>query len=88
MAIVITFLLGIGNFALHRAVMDSGHPMLGKMPWFYHALGGRFTMIVEFMLLFAALMFAADGVVSGPIAYVVYSVLNSFSAYLILTDRV
>jgi len=40
------------------------------------------------MLLFAALMFAADGVVSGPIAYVVYSVLNSFSAYLILTDRV
>lgn len=88
MAILITFLLGIGNFALHHAVMDSGHPLLGKMPWFYHALGGRFTMIVEFMLLFAALMFAADDVVSGPIAYVIYSVLNSFSAYLILTNKV
>lgn len=88
MAILITFLLGIGNFALHHAVMDSGHPLLGKMPWFYHALGGRFTMVVEFMLLFAALMFAADDVVSGPIAYVIYSVLNSFSAYLILTNKV
>ena len=88
MAILITFLLGICNFALHHAIMDSGHTLLGKMPWFYHALGGRFTMIVEFMLLFAALMFAADDVVSGPIAYVIYSVLNSFSAYLILTNKV
>lgn len=88
MAILITFLLGICNFALHHAVMDSGHPLLGKMPWFYHALSGRFTMIVEFMLLFGALMFAAENVVVGPIAYVIYSVLNSFSAYLILTNRV
>lgn len=88
MAILITFLLGIGNFALHRAVMDSGHPLLGRMPWFIHALNGRFTMAVEFLLLFAALMSAAQDNVSGPIAYVVYSVLNSFSAWLILTDRV
>lgn len=88
MAILITFLLGIGNFALHRAVMECGHPLLGRMPWFYHALGGRFTMVIEFMLLFAALMFAAQGNVSGPIAYVFYSVLNSFSAYLILTNKV
>ncbi|ABD27758.1 hypothetical protein Saro_3323 [Novosphingobium aromaticivorans DSM 12444] len=88
MAILITFLLGVGNFALHRAVMASGHPLLGRMPWFVHALGGRFTMAVEFLLLLAALLFAAEGNVSGPIAYVIYSVLNSFSAWLILTDRV
>ncbi|MDT0506620.1 hypothetical protein [Novosphingobium sp. MMS21-SN21R] len=88
MPILITFLLGVGNFALHRAVMDSGHPMLGRMPRFVHLLGGRFTMVMEFLLLVAALLFAAEGNVSGPIAYVVYSVLNSFSAWLILTDRV
>lgn len=88
MALVITFLLGIGNFALHHAVMASGHPLLGRMPWFAHALGGRFTLVVEFLLLFAALMFAAEGNTTGPIAYVIYSVLNSFSAWLILTDRV
>lgn len=88
MAILITFILGIGNFALNRALIDSGHPLLGKMPWFYHALGGRFTLLIEFILLFAALMFADQNIVSGPIAYVIYSVLNSFSAYLILTDKV
>ncbi len=88
MAILITFLLGVFNFALHRAVMDSGHALLGRMPWLAHSLGGRLTFIVEFVLLLAALLFAADNNVSGPIAYVVYSVLNSFSAWLILTDRV
>lgn len=88
MTILITFLLGIGNFALQRAVMDSGHPLIGRMPWFIHALGGRFTLVVEFLLLVAALLFAAEGSVGGPIAYVIYSVLNSFSAWLILTDRV
>lgn len=88
MAILITFLLGVGNFALHHAVMASGHPMLGRVPWLAHSLGGRVTLVVEFLLLFAALMFASEGNAGGPIAYVVYSVLNSFSAWLILTDRV
>ncbi len=88
MAILITFLLGIGNFALHRAVMDSGHPLLARLPWMVHALGGRFTLMLEFLLLLGALLFASEGVVSGPIAYVIYSMLNSFSAWLILTDRV
>lgn len=88
MPILITFLLGVGNFALHRAVMDSGHPLLGRMPGFVHLLGGRITLILEFLLLVAALTFATEGNVSGPIAYVIYSVLNSFSAWLILTDRV
>lgn len=88
MALLITFLLGVGNFALHRAVLESGHPLLGRVPWYIHGLSGRFTLAVEFMLLFAALLFAAQGDIAGPIAYVIYSVLNSFSAWLILTGRV
>lgn len=88
MAILITFLLGIGNFALHRAVMDSGHPLLGRMPWMTQGFGSRFTMAVEFLLLVGAMLFASENMVGGPIAYVVYSMLNSFSAWLILTDRV
>ena len=88
LAILITFLLGIGNFTLHKAVMDSGHPMLGRMPWFYHALGGRFSLIVEFLMLLAALLFVAEGSFGAGVAYIVYSMLNSFSAWLILTGRV
>lgn len=88
MGLVITFLLGIGNFTLHKAVMESGHPLLGRMPWFYHALGGRFSLIVEFLMLLAALLFVAQGVLVAGMIYIVYSMLNSFSAWLILTDRV
>lgn len=88
MMILVTFLFGIANFALHRAVMDSGHPLIGRMPWFYHALGGRFTLIVEYLLLLAALLFAAEGALSGPVSYAIYTVLNGVSAWLILTGRV
>ena len=87
LAILVTFLLGIGNFTLHKAVMDSGHPMLGRMPWFYHALGGNFSLVVEFLMLLAALLFVAQDYFGAAIAYVVYSMLNSFSAWLILTGR-
>lgn len=87
MAIIITFLLGIGNFALQRAVLDSGHPVLVQLPWFTAGLGARFTLAVEFALLVAALLLASEGATWGPITYVVYSMLNSFSAWLILTHR-
>lgn len=88
LAILVTFLLGVGNFALHKAVMESGHPLLGRMPWFYHAMGGNFSLAVEFLMLLAALLFVAQESLAVAIAYVVYSMLNSFSAWLILTGRV
>ena len=88
MAILVTFLLGIGNFTLQKAVMESGHPLLGKLPWFYHALGRQFSLSVEFLMLLAALLFVAEGHVGAAIAYIVYSLINSFSAWLILTRRV
>ena len=88
LAILVTFLLGIGNFALHKSVMESGHPLLGRMPWFYHALGGRFSLGVEFLMLLAALLFVSQGQLTAGVVYIVYSMLNSFSAWLILTERI
>lgn len=88
MAILLTFLLGIGNFALHRAVMESGHPLLGQMPWFYHALSRRLSMVVEYLMLLAGMLLTAQGEIWGAIGYVLYSVLNGISAWLILSHRV
>ncbi len=88
MAILLTFLLGIGNFALHRAVMESGHPLLGQMPWFYHAMSRRLSMAVEFLMLLGGMLLAAQGVVWGAIGYLIYSLLNGISAWLILSRRV
>lgn len=88
MALIVIFMLGIGNFALHKAVLESGHPLLGRMPWFVHLLGGKITLVTEFLVLLAAMLLAAESWPALVWAYLVYSVLNGFSAWLILTDRV
>ncbi|WP_338466966.1 hypothetical protein RXV95_15750 [Novosphingobium sp. ZN18A2] len=88
MALIVVFLLGIGNFAMNRAVMDSGHPLLGEVPWFYHALGRRFALVVEFLLLLASLLFVAEGTPWVAGAYAAYSLLNAIAAWLVLTGRV
>jgi hypothetical protein len=88
MGILITFLLGVGNFTLQKAVMESGHPLLGRMPWFYHALNGNFSLVVEFFMLLAALLFVAQGLAWAVVAYLIYSALNGISAWLILSGRV
>lgn len=88
MALVCIFLLGIANFALHRAALESGHPALGNSPWFIHLLGGRVTLATEFLLLLAALLLAAQGAGWPAWAYFGYSVLNAIGAWLILTRRV
>jgi hypothetical protein len=88
MAIAILFLLGIGNFAAHKAVLESGHPLLGQVPWFYHMLGGRFSLSVEFFILLGAMLMVGAGSIGWALAYVGYSVLNGISAWLILSGRV
>lgn len=88
MAIILIFLLGIGNFALHKAVLESGHPLLGQMPWFVHMLGGRVTMVTEFLVLLAALLLAANGWPELVWAYAIYSGLNALAAWLILSNRI
>lgn len=88
MSLVAIFLLGIANFALHRAVIESRHPLLGKSPWFVHQLGGRVTFATEFLLLFAALLLAVQGWAWIAWVYAGYAMLNAVAAWLILTRRV
>lgn len=88
MAILVTFLLGVANFALHKAVLESRHPLLGQVPWFFHMLGGRFSLLVEFLMLLGAMLLVAGGSTGWAWAYAAYSLLNGASAWLILTGRV
>lgn len=88
MALVVIFLLGVVNFAMHKAVLESGHPLLGHAPWFVHMLGGRVSLGVEFLMLLGSMAMAATGTPAWAWGYAAYSVLNGFSAWLILTGRV
>ncbi|MBD3729830.1 MAG: hypothetical protein IE933_09010 [Sphingomonadales bacterium] len=88
MAIFIITLLGIGNFALNRAVLESQHPLFGREAWLPGGLGVRISFASEFLLLLAALWFAANGSPELGWAYFAYSLFNATAAWLILTRRV
>jgi hypothetical protein len=88
-AIAIIFLFGIANFALHRAVLESGHVMIrslvsGRMARFG---AGRVTLGLEFVVLLLA-MLAASGNSAWAWAYAGYSAINALAAWAILTGRI
>lgn len=85
--VVLTFLLGVGNFAMHKAVLESRHPMLAQMPWF-EMFGGRFSMAIEFILLAGALLLTVSGQPAWGLGYLGYSVLNGVAGWLIVTRKV
>ena len=88
MAILFLFLLGIGNFAMHKAVLESGHPLLGQVPQYFHLLGGRFSMFVEFFMLVGSMLRVSQGSAGWAWGYAAYSGVNGLSAWLILSGRI
>ncbi|MBC7987573.1 MAG: hypothetical protein H7X93_13045 [Sphingomonadaceae bacterium] len=84
MPLVLVFLMGIANFALYRAVMESDHPVLAELsgkirtwlgPWGLYAL--------EAVVLVAALWFARQGSVAAALLYGLYLAANIGSFMLL-----
>jgi hypothetical protein len=69
-------------------VLTSEHPLLGQVPWFFHLLGGRFSLLVEFIMLLGAMLMVAGGSTGWAWFYAGYSAVNAGSAWLILSGRV
>ena len=88
LALTILFLLGIANFTLHSAVLDSGHAMLQHMPGLIRRLGGRLTLLGEFAVLVVAMLLSANGWGVVACFYAAYTALNAISAWLILTRKI
>jgi hypothetical protein len=87
-AILLVALLGAGNFAMHKAVLESRHPLLGQVPWLAHRHGRKAGLAVEFVLLLGALLLVAAGRTAWGWAYLGYTVLNGMTAWAILTRRI
>lgn len=88
MVLTLLFLLGVANFALHKAVLESGHPLLGQVPRYVHLLGGKFGLWVEFLLLLGSMLMVAHGSLGWAWGYAIYSAVNVVSAWMILTRRI
>ncbi len=87
-ATIMIFVLGIGNFALNRAVFESGHPLLARLPQASRLLGNRAALVTEFAVLFFALLLSVDGWPAFAWAYLAYTGFNALVAWLILSRRV
>lgn len=86
-AILLIFLLGIGNFAFHAALIEGRHRLLRSLPPYVRMMGGRASLAAEFVVLLAALLLVAYGHASWGWAYLGYTLLNGLAAWLILTQR-
>ena len=88
MGLVLIFVLGIVNFAMHKAVLESGHPLLREAPVLLQAMGGRFSLAVEFLILLSSLVLVNEGARGWGWGYAAYSLVNALSAWLILSRRI
>lgn len=87
MALIITFLLGIGNFAMQRAVLECGHPALEMLPAALRRNGARWALAAEFLVLVGALYLVSVGETYWAWAYVGYTVINCGAGWAIVTKR-
>lgn len=87
MAIVVVFLCGVFNFAAHRAVIASGHPLVQQMHRATVLLRPPVTLSVEFGALLVALLVVAQGSPGWAWVYVLYTLASGWSAWALLTGR-
>lgn len=88
MGLILVFFLGMANFTMHKAVLESQHPLLGRVPLFFQLLGGRFSLLVEFAMLLGAMLMVAQGSLGWALFYGCYTAFNALSAWLITTGRI
>ncbi|ASP28993.1 hypothetical protein CHH26_00965 [Qipengyuania flava] len=84
MTIGILFILGVANFALHRAMLDSDHPLLASLPPALRANGGRLSLAFEFLILLLAMLLAVNGWPSAAWVYGLYTLINAGTAWVLL----
>lgn len=88
MGLILAFLCGVLNFAMHKAVIESHHPLLRQMPWMFHAGGRGVGFVIEFVMLTGSMLMIASGSTGWALGYLVYSLVNSLAAWLILSNRI
>lgn len=87
MGLIICFILGITNFASHKAVMESGHPFVEDSKIYFGQHFGKYTgYILEFIILLGALIYSET--LTFAMIYALYSGLNITTAYLLINRKI
>jgi hypothetical protein len=89
MILLFCFFLGIANFAMHRAVLESRHPFVEDTKlYFGRHLGRHASYILEFAILAGAMVFAGSGSVIVAGFYSAYSACNGLATWLLLSRKI
>lgn len=84
MPLILVFLMGIANFAIYRALMESDHPVLREIARRISATIGAWGLYaLEAVVLVVALWFAREGSMTAAIFYGVYLAANIGSFMLL-----
>ncbi|EIZ78405.1 hypothetical protein WSK_3024 [Novosphingobium sp. Rr 2-17] len=86
-ALVLVFFFGVFNFAAHKAVLESRHPALTRVPMLSHPLGGRISLMLEFAVLLAAMVMVTTGSSGWAWVYAIYTALTVAGAWLLMGSR-
>ena len=88
MLLVMCFLMGIANFAMHKAVAESGHPFVEDTKRYF---GRHFSpygsYAIELVLLIGAMVLAQQGAVLVAALYGAYTAMNAIATWLLLSGR-
>lgn len=88
MSLIILFICGIANFAMHRAMMESDAPlMVEARTGFQRIMGPYGSYIIEFAMLLLAMILANMGMTWAVTAYVFYAGANIVGAYFLLNGK-
>ncbi len=88
MLLIVCFVMGVANFAMHKAVSESGHPFVEESKRYFSPHFSPYgSYAIELALLMGALYFAHDGSVAVALTYGVYTVINAVATWLLLSGR-
>ncbi len=88
MYLIVSFLLGIANFAMHKAVVESGHPFVEDTKLYFGKHFGRNgSYALEFGILLGAMLLSHWGSGLILVFYALYTVFNGIAAWLLLSRR-
>lgn len=89
MLLILCFLMGIGNFAMHKAVAESGHPFVRDTKLYFGKHFGQYgSYSVEWLMLAGAMYFAHEGSFVISSIYAAYTAVNALAAWLLLSGRI
>lgn len=80
--------MGVANFAMHKAVVECGHPFVEDTKRYFGTyLGPYGSYAIELALLIGALWLANEGSVLVGLFYLAYTGMNAVATWMLLTGK-